>query len=293
MQSFPLYCSLFGRISIALYGIAIGILAHCNTALFVGAVQSIGTISCIISLIISKKMLNDPDKNFQYGYAKFEPAAINGEALLFIGMSIMLVLNSLHHIIDPQSAPNLITLPIVLRYALLTSIISTIIFCIFLYKKKEFHSYLFRSNLTYWGIDTLMAILMAIGFFSAEMMAYSQYAAYTVYVDPAITVLFGLISIKVPSYYYKDTLQDLVDASPDQATQKKIQEIIDDYIKQQGKENTYQYTLSMRRAGREIFLVIKPQIKTENDLESYRLDKLITKQLKIANPQYKVHFDLS
>jgi divalent metal cation (Fe/Co/Zn/Cd) transporter len=287
----PLYCSLLGRIAIAAYGIIIALISHSNAALLVGMIQSVETISCVITLIISKKIIQHPDKQFQYGYSKFEPAAINFEALLFILMSAFLILNSVHDLFSAQTA-RAINVPIVYHYSIITTIISLVIFIIFYAKKKAFQNSLFRSNMAYWAMDSLIALLMTGGFMLATMLNYSSYVAYVIYVDPSLTILLGLLSLLIPIYFYKDSLIDLVDGSPNPQLQTKIQTFIDAILKKPTQDIPYHYTLFMRRAGKNTYLLINPDQKTMEKFNIYQLNLQIVAQLKVAYPDLIVHFTL-
>ncbi|PID51906.1 MAG: cation transporter [Candidatus Moraniibacteriota bacterium] len=214
MSSKKLFWVTVLNFSITVVQVIGGIISN-SLALLSDAVHNLGDSSAIfIAFLAGKKSQKSPDKRNTLGYKRIEILAALFNAVVLIAICIYLFLEAYERWIEPEPIKGLMML-IVASFGLLANLISVIV----LNKDKEKNLNIKAAYLHLLG-DTLSSVAVILG--GIAIWIWKIY-----WLDPVITVLVGIYIIYHTWSIVRQTVDILMQATPENMDLDKIKEAVE------------------------------------------------------------------
>ncbi len=212
------------------------------------------------------------DKNHQYGHGKFETLATLVVSLILMFVAIKLVTNSTKSIISALSG-NILPKP---GYIALTAAIISIVSKEILYQytalvARRTNSSVCRANAWHHRSDALSSIGSLVGIGGAVILG----NRWTI-LDPVAAVIIGLMILFVAIKMAKAPIEELMEKSLDEETEKEICNVI---LATEGVQNMH--NLKTRRNGQSKIIDCHIRVKrTISIVEAHDIATNVEKNLK-------------
>lgn len=230
----------------ALGGLILGLLVSSLVIVFDGAYSLISLLLTLLSLAASRYIQSPSKSHFPFGKAVLEPVviAIKGAAILIV------VFVSLHSAINALfSGGRQIDTSIASIFGLVSTIACGYVWWEIKQKSKRFSSGLIEAEAKQWKMDTLLSLMVMLGFIFAWALSKTSWHQYAAYADPIMMLLMGFYFIKVPFEMLRDATRELLMMSPS----KDICHTVHQGIAAVDKEAETELTLTgVTKVGREL-----------------------------------------
>jgi cation diffusion facilitator family transporter len=207
--------SLFTNIILSIAKTAAGILGKSN-ALLADGVHSISDVLTTLVAFVGIRVSNKPpDSGHMYGHTKYEAVASKIIAIFLVITALGITYSAWQQFIDGNiSKPDTIAL----YAAILSIIVKELLFRYVLRIGKKHNSLALISDAWHNRSDALSSIGASIGIFVSRL-------GY-LWADPLASTIVALIILRVGVKIYIDSIDQLVDSSPDKETMSKINQAI-------------------------------------------------------------------
>lgn len=194
-EQFVLGLSIWVTVVIAGLGVILGLLAESQSIIFDGLFSVIDAAMSVLSLYVSRLLLREGSRTFQYGFWHLEPlvAAFNGTVLLSI--CVYAFINALKGFI---SGGRLVNFSSAATYS---AIVCTVCFGMYLYERhanKRLGSEFIRIDMKSFLMSGFITIALFIGFGTAHVLGRMGYAHLEPYADPLILMVLVLGLLPIP-----------------------------------------------------------------------------------------------
>lgn len=233
----------------AVVGLLFAYISH-SIAIFIDAIYTIFAVFIeMFALYSTQKIQQPPDDEFNYGYYKLEPLAMNLECILIFGVAIVAVAMSGYELFAESVATNYL-LGIV--YAILATITCGTMYRLVLARAKQTHSQILTANAQIWKGDTLMSIGVFVGFIIGYLLQLTKYKHLADYIDPMLTLIIAIVIIQHPLRLLRKGMRDLLDGHPGETIQLRAERVIAQTISEDSPITVQE--LRITRAGRMLFM---------------------------------------
>ncbi len=203
------------NLSITLVQVVGGLIAN-SLALLSDALHNLGDSSAIfIAFLAGKRSKKSADEHHTFGYKRIEILAALFNAVVLIAICIFLFFEAYERLMNPQPIKGLIMF-VVAIFGLLANLISVFI----LNKDKEQNLNVKAAYMHLMG-DTLSSVAVILG-----GIAIWQFEIY--WLDPLITFLVGVYIIVHTWGIVKETVDILMQATPENIDVKKIKKAVEE-----------------------------------------------------------------
>lgn len=199
-----------------IFKIIAGIIAHSH-AMISDAVHSLSDVLSTVAVIFGLLMSNKKaDKHHPYGHERIEPvfAIILSFLLLLTGVGIgyLGIINIIHK--------NVLTSPGILALfaALISIVVKEAMFHYTMHTAKKINSLSMKADAWHHRSDALSSIGSFIGILGAR-------CGYPI-LDPLCSILICILIIKTAIFIFIDSITQMIDASCDEQTERKIRNTI-------------------------------------------------------------------
>ena len=212
------------------------------------------------------------DKNHQYGHGKFETLATLVVSLILMFVAIRLVTNSTKSIISALSGNNLPKPGYIALAAAIISIVSKeILYQYTALVARRTNSSVCRANAWHHRSDALSSIGSLVGIGGAVILG----NRWTI-LDPVAAVIIGLMILFVAIKMAKAPIEELMEKSLDEETEKEICNVI---LATEGVQNMH--NLKTRRNGQSKIIDCHIRVKrTISIVEAHDIATNVEKNLK-------------
>ena len=212
------------------------------------------------------------DKNHQYGHGKFETLATLVVSLILMFVAIRLVTNSTKSIISALSG-NILPKPgyIALAAAIISIVSKEILYQYTVLVARRTNSSVCRANAWHHRSDALSSIGSLVGIGGAVILG----NRWTI-LDPVAAVIIGLMILFVAIKMAKAPIEELMEKSLDEETEKEICNVI---LATEGVQNMH--NLKTRRNGQSKIIDCHIRVKrTISIVEAHDIATNVEKNLK-------------
>jgi len=197
------------NLSITIVQIIGGLISN-SLSLLSDAIHNLGDSSAIfIAFMAGKRSKKSADASHTFGYKRVEILAALFNAMVLIAICLFLFIEAYHRFMDPQPIKGLMMF-IVATFGLLANLISVIVL-----NKDKAHNLNIRAAYLHLLGDTMSSVAVILG-----GIAIWQYNIY--WIDPLITVLVGIYIIYHTWNIVKQTVDILMQSTPDDIDIKEI-----------------------------------------------------------------------
>lgn len=192
---------LFANLAVVLIKVFIGIFYNSNSVLADGLHAISDSSSNIIAIIGIKLSMKKPDKNYRYGYYKFETIASMLIGILLCFITFVIFSNAVKFFISPKEIKTSFTSLLLLVVGL---IINFFVYIIEMKKGKKYNSKILQVDALHTGSDCLLSLGVLI---SSVLITFGVNPI----IDPIVSIIIGFVILKSAISILKETLQILID----------------------------------------------------------------------------------
>ncbi|MDE1324740.1 cation diffusion facilitator family transporter [Vibrio aestuarianus] len=229
-------------------GLVVGMLVGSLVIVFDGVYSLVSLLLTLLSLVASRYIRKPSDSQFPLGRAVFEPAVIAIKASVIL----LVVSYSLYSaVVALFTGGREVDASIATLFGAINVIGCGFAWWFIAQKSKRYSSGLIEAETKQWQMDTLLSVVVTVGFLVAFLVTMSPYAVYAVYVDPIMMLLMSFYFIKVPYDMLKSAMRELLMMS----ASKEICNTVDQGVIAAGEESDQEIELtSVTKVGHELWV---------------------------------------
>ncbi|MDE1339630.1 cation diffusion facilitator family transporter [Vibrio aestuarianus] len=229
-------------------GLVVGMLVGSLVIVFDGVYSLVSLLLTLLSLVASRYIRKPSDSQFPLGRAVFEPAVIAIKASVIL----LVVSYSLYSaVVALFTGGREVDASIATLFGAINVIGCGFAWWFIAQKSKRYSSGLIEAEAKQWQMDTLLSVVVTVGFLVAFLVTMSPYAVYAVYVDPIMMLLMSFYFIKVPYDMLKSAMRELLMMS----ASKEICNTVDQGVIAAGEESDQEIELtSVTKVGHELWV---------------------------------------
>ncbi|MDE1311951.1 cation diffusion facilitator family transporter [Vibrio aestuarianus] len=229
-------------------GLVVGMLVGSLVIVFDGVYSLVSLLLTLLSLVAARYIRKPSDSQFPLGRAVFEPAVIAIKASVIL----LVVSYSLYSaVVALFTGGREVDASIATLFGAINVIGCGFAWWFIAQKSKRYSSGLIEAETKQWQMDTLLSVVVTVGFLAAFLVTMSPYAEYAVYVDPIMMLLMSFYFIKVPYDMLKSAMRELLMMS----ASKEICNTVDQGVIAAGEESDQEIELtSVTKVGRELWV---------------------------------------
>lgn len=229
-------------------GLVVGMLVGSLVIVFDGVYSLVSLLLTLLSLMASRYIRKPSDSQFPLGRAVFEPAVIAIKASVIL----LVVSYSLYSaVVALFTGGREVDASIATLFGAINVVGCGFAWWFIAQKSKRYSSGLIEAETKQWQMDTLLSVVVTVGFLVAFLVTMSPYAEYAVYVDPIMMLLMSFYFIKVPYDMLKSAMRELLMMS----ASKEICNTVDEGVMAAGEESDQEIELtSVTKVGHELWV---------------------------------------
>jgi predicted Co/Zn/Cd cation transporter (cation efflux family) len=261
---------------LAVMGIAFGLWVNSQSIAFEGIYSIIDALMTFAALLVSKLIMGEGTRRFQYGYWHLEPlvAACNGTVLAIT--CLYALVNSINAILEGGRKVNF---EHAIIYTIIASIVSITMFFYIRSANKKVRSEFLAIDAQGWLIGGSLALALCISFIAAILFSETRFEPFLLYTDPLILIILSLFLIQIPLRTVWKAMHEVFIVTP-VALDKKIHAVVDKISLHYQFKMYKTYVAKIGRAHFiEINIVTKPNFAIEGVSTLDRIRQEIASQL--------------
>ena len=194
-------------------GLILGIFASSLVIVFDGVYSLVSVLLTLLSLAVSRYIHSPSQSNFAYGKAVLEPLVIAIKAIVILCVVLYAIYQAGVACFHGGRA---VDLSVATWFELFNVIGCGVAWAWLAYQGKRQVSGLVAAERQQWQMDTLLSLVVLIGFIGAMILSFTPWHAYAVYADPVMMLLMSFYFLKVPFNMLKGAMRELLMMSPNQ-----------------------------------------------------------------------------
>lgn len=194
-EQFVLGLSIWVTFAIAILGVMLGLLAESQSIIFDGLFSVIDAAMSMLALYVSRLLLREGSRSFQYGFWHLEPlvAAFNG--IILLTLCVYAFINALKGFLDGGRVVNFSSA------AAYSVIVCGVCFGMYLYERRanrRLDSEFIRIDMKSFLMSGCITLALFAGFGISRLLAGMGYAHLEPYADPVILMVLVLGLLPIP-----------------------------------------------------------------------------------------------
>ncbi|AXF55620.1 cation diffusion facilitator family transporter [Salicibibacter kimchii] len=215
-ESRLLQLSVWGALAFAVLGLVLGLITASQMIFFDGAYSLISLALSLMVFLAFRYVGKEDQRRFPYGKETIEPLVVVIKAIVISVMCFVAIVSSITEFFTGGSE---VVLGPALAYAALSTVVC---FVIFSTMKRKKDSELLKAESAQWMMDTLLSVVVLIGFFIAWLLQGTTWAFLVPYIDPLMVLLAAGYFLTVPYGLIKTNGRELLRMTPAKDIQKRI-----------------------------------------------------------------------
>ncbi len=251
IEGFALWLSVGGYAGMAVAGLVFAALTQSGAILLDGAYALLSFIMAMLARRVAKLVEVPDSRNFQFGYAYFEPLMNTIRGLLImtlvafgIGSAVVALFNG-----GRPLRPGL-----ALVYAVIIGVICINLSVIQRRHAKQTRSPLLEVDAKNWFIDGILTVAVGVAFLIAFVLQSTAWERWVDYVDPMVVVVLGLVMARTGTLVVLNNVSELLHVAPEQEIQDKVRQRFDGATEGLALRD---HDVRMVKVGRFFYVLIK------------------------------------
>jgi cation diffusion facilitator family transporter len=251
LEGFALWLSVAGYACMAVAGLAFAALTQSGAILLDGAYSLLSFIMALLARRVAKLVEVPDSKNFQFGYAYFEPLMNTIRGLLImtlvvfgIGSAVLALFNG-----GRPLKPGL-----ALVYAVIVGVICISLSAVQRRHAKQTGSPLLKVDAKNWFIDGILTVAVGVAFLIAFVLQSTAWERWVDYVDPIVVIVLGMVMACTGIAIVLNNVGELLHVAPEQKIQEEVRRRFDEATEGLELRNR---DVRMVKVGRYFYVLIK------------------------------------
>jgi predicted Co/Zn/Cd cation transporter (cation efflux family) len=244
-----LKASILVTILVGAGGLGAGWLLNASAIMFDGIYSLIDVVLTMGSLTVSRLVVSQGSRRFQYGYWHLEPlmetvgGAILATACIYAGIDAVEGLLRGGHTIEFGTA---------IAWAAVLGIVGFGMAAIMRRQSRKLGSALLAMDARSWMVSAMLSFALLAGFGLAIAMEGTTFARWIPLVDPAVLLAVSMLTLPVPLLGTVRAFHEILQVSPD-ALDRKVRSVMDAIVEKHG---FLEYSSHVQKMGRVQFIEI-------------------------------------
>ncbi len=260
--------------TLALVGVAFGLAVNSQSIAFEGFYAIIDAIMTTAALLVSRLIMGEGTRRFQYGYWHLEPLVAACTGTLLATTCLYAFVNGIYAFLQ---GGKVVDFDIAIIYTFVASIVNIVMYIYIKYANKKLHSEFLRIDAQGWLVGGSLAIVLSLGFLGAIFLADTRASPFLPYLDSITLIVLSALLIQMPLRTIWSAMQEVFLVTPVELD-KKVQTVMDSF------SSFYQfvkYKSYIAKIGRAYFIEIN--IITRPDFAITSVTTLDNIRQEIAN----------
>jgi cation diffusion facilitator family transporter len=273
-----------------LAGIAAGFLIGSRAIIFDGMYSFVDVMLTFGALTVSKLLIQEPTRRFQFGYSHLEPLAGAVESAILVTVCIYAAINGVQGL---MSGGNVVSYGFGLIWAgaLCVSGMAMALYIGRLARAQD--SILLTVDARGWIMSGLLSLALLVAYSIALALENSAYSHWVPYVDPAVLLCMSLGLLPIPLKSLFATVRDVLELAPKELD-RRVRSVLDTLTKERG---FLRYSSHVAQVGRvrfvEIHILVAPDFRVETVRMVDDIRREIAARLDASWPQTWLTVDLT
>lgn len=214
-----LIISAAGALTVGCVGLVFSKLTGSQAILLDGAFNLVYFVISLLTIKVSKLVFQGEDEHFPAGYSFFEPLINGTKGILILGISGMAVLNAVSALfsggrsISPGKA---------MIYGAFAAVTCGTVALLLKKQTRKSTSPLLKADADSWIVNAAISVAVFATFIAVVIISNTSLKSVVPYVDPALVILVGGITIGVPVKIAWGALMGLINRAPSKAIRDEV-----------------------------------------------------------------------
>ena len=273
-----------------LAGIAAGFMIGSRAIMFDGMYSFVDVMLTFGALAVSKLLIQEPTRRFQFGYSHLEPLVGVVESAVLATACVYAVINALQGL---ASGGHAVSYGFGLVWAGIMSV-SGMAMAVYMGRLARAQgSILLEVDARGWLLSGLLSMALLAAFGIAVALEDSAYSRWIPYVDPAVLLCMSVALLPVPLKTLFATLRHVLEMAPKDLDQR-VRSVLDSLMRERGFSR---YSSHVAQVGRvrfiEIHILVPADFRVETVQAVDDIRREIAVRLEASWPQTWLTVDLT
>ena len=271
-------------------GIAAGVMIGSRAIIFDGMYSFVDVMLTFGALTVSKLIIKEPNRRFQFGYSHLEPLVGAVESAILATVCIYAAINAVQGL---MSGGNAVSYGFGLIWAGVMCI-SGMAMAVYMGRlARAQDSILLTVDARGWVMSGLLSLALLVAYGIAMVLDGSAYSHWVPYVDPAVLLCMSLALLPIPLKTLFITIRDVLELAPKDFDQR-VRSVLDTLTKERG---FLRYSSHVAQVGRvkfvEIHILVPADFRVETVQTVDDIRREIAARLDASWPQTWLTVDLT
>jgi cation diffusion facilitator family transporter len=271
-------------------GIAAGFMIGSRAITFDGMYSFVDVILTFGALAVSKLLIQEPNRRFQFGYWHLEPLVGAVESAILATVCVYAAINAVQGL---TSGGHAVSYGFGLIWAGVMSV-SGMAMAIYMGRLARAQgSILLAVDARGWTMSGSLSLALLAAYGIAVALDGSAYSHWVPYVDPAVLLCMSLALLPIPLKTLFATIRDVLEVAPKDLDQR-VRSVLDTLMKERG---FLRYSSHVAQVGRVRFIEIHILVSADYRVETVQavddLRREIAARLEASWPQTWLTVDLT
>ena len=273
-----------------LAGIAAGFMIGSQAIMFDGMYSFVDVMLTFGALAVSKLLMQEPTRRFQFGYWHLEPLAGAVESAILATACVYAVINALQGL---SSGGHSVSYGLGLVWASIMCV-SGMAMAVYMSRlARAQRSILLAVDARGWLMSGLLSLALLVAYGIAVTLDGSSYSHWVPYVDPAVLLCMSLALLPIPLKTLLAAIRDVMEVAPKDLDQR-VRSVLDALMTERG---FVRYSSHVAQAGRvrfvEIHILVPADFRVETVQAVDDIRRDIAARLEASWPQTWLTVDLT
>jgi cation diffusion facilitator family transporter len=241
-------------------GILGGLITGSRAIMFDGMYSFVDVLLTFGALTVSKLLMQEPSRRFQYGYWHLEPLVAAGESALLVTACVYAVINAVQGL---MSGGYQVAYGFGLLWAGLMCVTGFAMAAHMRRLARRQDSILLGVDARAWLLSGFLSLALLLAYAVAVALTGSAHDDWVPYVDPAVLLCIALALLPVPLRTLRAAIRDVLEVAPEELD-RQVRSVMDALVTERGFLG---YSSHVARIGRgcfvEIHILVAPDYRVE------------------------------
>jgi cation diffusion facilitator family transporter len=271
-------------------GIAAGFMIGSRAIMFDGMYSFVDVLTTSVALTVSKLLLQEPTRRFQFGYWHLEPMVVTFESAI---LAMVCVYAAIDAVLGLTSGGH----PVLYGFGLVwaaTMCIPAMAMAVYMGRlARSQGSILLAIDARGWLLSGLLSLALLTAYGIALALDRSAYSQWVPFVDPAVLLCMSLALLPIPLNTFFSAIRDVLGVAPDDLDQR-VRTVLDSLMLERG---FLRYSSHVAQVGRvrfiEIHILVPADLRVETVGAVDDIRREVAAKLEASWPQTWLTVDLT
>jgi cation diffusion facilitator family transporter len=230
-------------------GIAAGFMIGSRAIMFDGMYSFVDVVTTFVALTVSKLLMQEPTRRFQFGYWHLEPLVVALESAILVTVCIYAAINA---VLGLTSGGHVVSFGFGLIWAGVMCIPGMAMAVYMGRLARSRGSILLAIDARGWLLSGLLSLALVTAYSIALALDRSAYSHWVPFVDPAVLLGMSLALLPIPLKTLFAAIRDVLEVAPNDLDQR-VRSVLDSLMWERG---FLRYSSHVAQVGRVRFIEI-------------------------------------